>query len=78
MNDRDKNNLMFLLSLSEEGLMKWYEQASTDDQEYADELLMNALNIVADVIHESVIENEMNHMPVYKDALKVINKVKAC
>ena len=78
MNDRDKNNLMFLLSLSEEGLMKWYEQASTDDQEYADELLVHALNMVGHVIHESMIENEMNNMPVYKDALKVINKVKAC
>ena len=39
MNQRDLSNLDFLRSLSPEALLKWYEQASEDDIEYASELL---------------------------------------
>lgn len=39
MNQRDQENLNFLLSVGEAGLREWYDQASEDDIEYAQELL---------------------------------------
>jgi hypothetical protein len=39
MNSRDKNNLDFLLSISNEALLEWWSQASEDDQVYASEIL---------------------------------------
>jgi len=39
MNNEDANNLDFLLSVSDEVLRDWYDQASEDDIEYACELL---------------------------------------
>jgi hypothetical protein len=39
MNVNDKENLKFLLSLSEASLKAWYDQASDDDIAYAGELL---------------------------------------
>ena len=40
MNDHDKSNLKFLLSLSEDGLSLWLNQCDADDYIYAIELLM--------------------------------------
>lgn len=77
MNDRDKNNLMFLLSLSERDLSKWYALASIDDQEYADWLLIEALNIVAEHITSSNIERELDSMKSFEDAKSIIDKIKA-
>jgi hypothetical protein len=39
MNSNDRANLEFLMNLSVEGLATWYDQASNDDIEYANELL---------------------------------------
>lgn len=39
MNQRDMANLEFLRSLSPQGLLNWFEQASDDDIVYATELL---------------------------------------
>ncbi|MEY4331955.1 MAG: hypothetical protein RLZZ196_693 [Bacteroidota bacterium] len=39
MQKHDVENLKFLLSLSSASLKDWYDQASTDDIEYATELL---------------------------------------
>lgn len=39
MNANDKENLKFLLSLGDESLRAWYNQASDDDIAYAGELL---------------------------------------
>lgn len=39
MNDHDKRNLRFLLSLGKIGLMRFLSQASEDDMLYAAELL---------------------------------------
>lgn len=39
MNEHDRDNLNFLLKCSEEGLREWFEQASEDDRQYANELL---------------------------------------
>ena len=40
MNSNDKQNLMFLLTISEEGLKAWARQASEDDIKYAMELVL--------------------------------------
>jgi len=41
MNQRDQDNLSFLLSLNSDSLLAWYNQASEDDILYAQELLDN-------------------------------------
>ena len=47
MNQRDQQNLDFLLGLSPEGLEKWFEQSSIEDREYASELLDTYENILS-------------------------------
>jgi hypothetical protein len=47
MNDRDKNNLQFILSLDEEGFEDWYVTLDQDDMDYAMELLQQARTEVA-------------------------------
>lgn len=42
MNDWDKNNLQFILSLSSEEFEDWYGSISDDDMDYAMELLQRA------------------------------------
>lgn len=39
MNDRDRENLNFLLTISPKGFQDWLEQADDDDVEYALELI---------------------------------------
>ena len=39
MSENDRENLNFLLTVSEEGLQKWYDQADSDDLLYALELM---------------------------------------
>lgn len=39
MTEYDRDNLNFLLKCTEEGFQEWYEQASEDDKQYANELL---------------------------------------
>jgi hypothetical protein len=55
MNDRDSDNLNFLLSVSPEVLADWYLQADEDDLSYATELLETVNN----KLHEMAIENEL-------------------
>ena len=42
MNDHDRNNLQFILSLDEYGFDKWSASLSEDDVDYAIELLKAA------------------------------------
>jgi len=42
MNDWDKNNLNFILSLNEQEFTDWYECLDDDDIEYAMEILKQA------------------------------------
>ncbi len=42
MNDKDKYNLQFMLSLSTNQFTDWYQSISFDDREYANELLDQA------------------------------------
>ena len=42
MNDWDKNNLMFIMKLSNKELTDWFLESSEDDRIYAEELLAEA------------------------------------
>lgn len=42
MNDHDKDNLEFLMSISKDTLLDWFDQASDDDVAYALELVKRA------------------------------------
>lgn len=47
MNDWDKNNLQFILSLDEEGFEDWYATLDDDGMDYAMELLKQARTEIA-------------------------------
>jgi hypothetical protein len=64
MNDNDKNNLLFILSLDSKSLNDWYIQADEDDRLYADELLEQA--------HLIVIDAAVAKLPRFKEAKKVL------
>jgi hypothetical protein len=64
MNARDKDNLIFLMSLSTEGLRAWFTQASDDDIAYAEELIAQA-QIMA-------IDARVAKMPQYTEAEEVL------
>jgi hypothetical protein len=66
MNDHDKSNLMFLLSLPTKQLKQWYMEISEDDRLYAEELLEQAHLITIDVA--------VDKLPQYKEANKVLDK----
>jgi hypothetical protein len=66
MNDRDKDNLIFLMSLSTEGLRAWFEQASDDDIAYAEELIAQA--------HILAIDARVAKMPQYTEAQQVLER----
>jgi hypothetical protein len=42
MNEHDKSNLEFLLQTDQKSFLKWYQQATADDIEYAMELFAKA------------------------------------
>jgi len=57
MNDWDKNNLKFILSLDEEGFEDWYATLSDDDMDYAMELLQTArleVNLQLASLHDDI------------------------
>ena len=64
MNTRDKDNLIFLMSLSTEGLRAWFEQASDDDINYAEELIAQA--------HLMAIDARVAQLPQFKEAQEVL------
>lgn len=41
MNQRDKNNLEFIMNLSESQIKTWWDSISEDDRDYALELINN-------------------------------------
>ena len=66
MNTRDKDNLIFLMSLSPEGLRAWFTQASDDDIAYAEELIAQA--------HILDIDARVAKMPQYREAQQVLER----
>ena len=66
MNARDKDNLVFLMSLSTEGLRAWFTQASDDDIDYAEELITQA--------HILAIDARVAQLPQYTEAQQVLER----
>ena len=64
MSQRDKDNLVFLLSLSHDGLHQWFHQASQDDIDYAEELIAQAQLLAIDA--------RVAEMPQFKEAQEVL------
>ena len=66
MSTRDKDNLIFLMSLSPEGLKMWYSQASEDDIAYAEELIAQAQILAIDA--------RVAQMPQFLEAQQVLER----
>jgi hypothetical protein len=66
MNARDNDNLVFLMSLSTEGLRAWFTQASDDDIAYAEELVAQA--------HILAIDARVAQLPQYREAQQVLER----
>lgn len=64
MSTRDKDNLVFLMSLSPEGFRDWFAQASEDDISYAEALIAQAQIQAVDAF--------VAHMPQYTQAEEVL------
>jgi hypothetical protein len=64
MSQRDKDNLIFLMSLSTEGLRNWFTQASDDDIDYAEELIAQA--------HILAIDARVAQLPQFKEAQEIL------
>jgi hypothetical protein len=64
MSQHDKDNLIFLMSLSTEGLRNWFTQASDDDINYAEELIAQA--------HIMAIDARVAQLPQFKEAQEVL------
>ncbi len=73
MNDRDRENLKFLLSADKKTLAEWYSVVSEDDRKYAAELLAaysEELTIKLTLLKEPPIDNT-------NDAAKILKKFTA-
>jgi hypothetical protein len=64
MNDNDKNNLLFLMTLDSKSLNDWYIQADEDDRLYAEQLMAQA--------HLIAIDAAVAKLPRFKEAKKVL------
>ena len=67
MNDWDKNNLEFIMSLSPKEFDEWYECLDDDDIKYAMELLAQARSEVAD--HLVGLKEEVTDLSAAKNVL---------
>jgi len=71
MNDWDRNNLNFILTSMDDAFDKWMQQASTDDLDYAMELVARHRREIAD-IEEKLFDNITD----FTEARQIINRVK--
>jgi len=77
MNQRDKENLKFLLSSSPDQLLKWYNQVSDEDLIYASDLMDRYAVYLEWEIKSQQIEHELAAMTVLTEAQAVIAAVRA-
>lgn len=77
MNQRDKENLKFLLSSSPEQLREWYNQVSDEDLIYASDLMDRYAAYLEWEIKSQQIERELAAMTVLTEAQAVIAAVRA-
>ena len=76
MNQRDKENLKFLLSSSPERLREWYNQVSDEDLLYASDLMDRYAAYLEWEIKSQLIERELAAMTVLTEAQAVIAAVR--
>ena len=76
MNQRDKENLKFLLSSSPERLREWYNQVSDEDLIYASDLMDRYAAYLEWEIKSQQIERELAAMTVLTEAQAVIAAVR--
>jgi hypothetical protein len=76
MNEYDKQNLDFLLSLDPEGFQLWIQQASNDDLIYSFELIRQFKKEIQPFA--KILDNDIhvNQLTEYKEAAEIINRVK--
>jgi hypothetical protein len=75
MNDRDRSNLNFLLSIDESTFKDWYSKMEDDDIVYAQELLAEFAQELKEKSKDLRIEAELSMMKTYSDAESVLAKV---
>ena len=68
MNDHDRNNFKYIMSLNEKQFDKWYASISEDDVDYALELMKQA-RLELDVKTHEVFDEVMN-TSLAQEALK--------
>ena len=64
MNQRDSDNLAFLINVPPDVLLEWFCQASQDDILYAEELISQA--------HIMAIDAAVAQLPQFKEAEEVL------
>jgi len=76
MNEYDKNNLDFLLSLDPKGFELWFSQASTDDLIYSMELIRQFKKEIKPFIETLHNDLRVDDLKEYKEAKQIIEKIK--
>jgi hypothetical protein len=76
MNEYDKNNLDFLLSLDPKGFELWFSQASTDDLIYSMELIRQFKKEIKPFIETLNNDLRVDALKEYKEAKQIIEKIK--
>lgn len=74
MDEHDRSNLNFLLSIDEATFKDWYSKMDGDDITYAHELLAMASEELEEKSRMLRVEAELALMNTYPDALKVLSK----
>ena len=77
MNEHDRNNLNFLLTIDGPTFNEWYAQTDEDDRVYAQELLALAAEELRDRARDLRIEAELSIMSSFEQAQAVIGKIKS-
>lgn len=75
MNDHDRQNLMFLLTIDEPTFKDWYNKMDSEDHEYAQELLAMYSQELKEQSIALRIEAEMAVMDRFEQAEEVIGKI---
>jgi len=76
MNEYDRDNLKFLLTIDEATFKDWYDQMDAEDHEYAQEILNRYAQELKERSAELVIEAELALDSNYSLARDVIDSVK--
>ncbi len=76
MNDHDRKNVKYLLSLTPSQLFQWYQTVNEQDLIYANLIMDQYAAELQDQLNHERIENAINTMPVLVEAQAVIAAVR--